>query len=71
MVIGPACASAIIQRWGVSFTNEYGIVGTAPTAALFFFAAALSGVTLVPLYFAAREKRKREALQAQQDTAQG
>ena len=61
MVIGPAIASAIIKRWGVPFTNEFGIAGSAPTAALFFFAAALSGITLIPLYFANREKKKREA----------
>ena len=58
MILGPSCASAVIRHAGVPFTNEFGIAGMAPRANLFLYGAALSLLTLVPLYFAAREQRK-------------
>ncbi len=58
MIIGPTCASAVINHAGVPFTNEFGISGMAPTDALFFYGAALSLLTLIPLYFASREQQR-------------
>ncbi|MDO4572063.1 MAG: MFS transporter [Clostridia bacterium] len=60
MVIGPAVASMIIKRWGVPVTID-GAAGMAPSSALFFWAAGMSVLTLIPLYFARRERRRSAA----------
>ncbi len=60
MIVGPAIASLIIKTWGVPVVID-GEAGMAPSRALFLWAAALSIVTFVPLYFAAREKKKHHA----------
>ena len=60
MVAGPAAASAIINRWGIPAVID-GVAGMTPASGLFLWAAALSALTFVPLYFAVREKRKNAA----------
>ena len=60
MIIGPAIASPIIKRWGVPVVIN-GQAGTSPSGALFLFAAAFVVLTLVPLYFAVKEKKRAQA----------
>ena len=61
MVVGPAIASVIIKTWGVPVVIN-GAAGMSPSRALFLWAAALSVLTLIPLFFAWREKKKSAAL---------
>ncbi|MEG1805732.1 MAG: MFS transporter [Clostridia bacterium] len=61
MIIGPAIASPIITRWGKEIIVN-GIPGASPTGELFFFAAAFTIFTFIPLYFAMREKKRNLAL---------
>lgn len=61
MVIGPSVANLIIKRWGAPVVID-GAAGMAPSAALFYWAAALMIFTLVPTWFAAKQK-KADALQ--------
>ena len=51
MVLGPSGASLVIERFGVPVTIN-GAAGMSPSNVLFYIAAALSLLTLVPLYFA-------------------
>lgn len=66
MVVGPAIASAIIKAYGVPVVID-GSAGMAPSRALFLWAAALSVLTLAPLYFAVREKKKTAALLVEEE----
>lgn len=58
MVLGPSGASFVIERFGVPVTIN-GAAGMSPSNVLFYIAAALSLLTLVPLYFALRERRRK------------
>ena len=55
MVIGPSIASILIDRFGNPVVIQ-GKEGMAPTAVIFFAAAALSVLTLVPMYMAAKQR---------------
>ena len=57
MVLGPSTANIIIQAFGTPVVIN-GNAGMAPSAALFYAAAALSVLTLVPTYFASKQKNK-------------
>ena len=58
MVLGPSGASLVIERFGVPVTIN-GAAGMSPSNVLFYIAAALSLLTLVPLYFALCERRRK------------
>ena len=55
MVLGPSSASLVIEHFGLPVVIN-GTVGMAPTNVLFFVAAALSLLTLIPLHYAVKEK---------------
>lgn len=57
MVVGPAIASPIIKQYGKAVVIN-GVAGTAPSSALFLFAAVFTVLTFIPLYFAHREKKR-------------
>ena len=57
MVIGPSAASVLIERFGNPVEIQ-GNPGMAPTAVIFFAAAILSVLTLVPMVMAAKQKAK-------------
>jgi hypothetical protein len=57
MVIGPSAASVLIERFGNPVVIQ-GNPGMAPTAVIFFAAAVLSVLTLVPMFMAAKQKAK-------------
>lgn len=57
MVIGPSAASVLIERFGNPVVIQ-GNPGMAPTAVIFFAAAILSVLTLVPMVMAAKQKAK-------------
>lgn len=56
MVLGPSSASFVIKHYGLPVVIN-GAAGMAPTSVLFFVAAGLSLLTLIPLYFARREQK--------------
>lgn len=59
MVIGPSAASVLIERFGnpVVIENKPGM---APTAIIFFAAAILSVLTLIPMLMAAKQKKSAQ-----------
>lgn len=57
MILGPSTASILITEFGNPVTIN-GQEGMAPSAVIFFAAAALSVFTLIPVYFAAKRKEK-------------
>lgn len=57
MVIGPSVASVLIANFGNPVEIE-GKPGMAPTAIIFFAAAALSVLTLIPMMMASKQKAK-------------
>jgi MFS family permease len=59
MVIGPSAASVLIERFGnpVVIENKPGM---APTAIIFFAAAILSVLTLIPMFMAAKQKKSAQ-----------
>ncbi len=59
MVLGPSTASVLIAKWG-TMVNIDGKEGMAPSAVLFFAAGILSLLTLIPTYFAAKQKKESE-----------
>ena len=56
MVLGPSTANIIIQNFGTQVEIN-GNAGMAPSAALFFVAGIMSVLTLIPTYFAAKQKK--------------
>lgn len=56
MILGPSTANILIQAFGNPVVID-GKEGMAPSAVLFFGAAILSVLTLVPTYFAAKQKK--------------
>ena len=56
LVLGPSTANFIIQAFGTPVEIN-GNVGMAPSAVLFFAAGIMSVLTLVPTYFASKQKR--------------
>lgn len=56
MVLGPSTANIIIQAFGNPVVID-GKEGMAPSAALFFAAGIMSILTLIPTYFAAKQKK--------------
>lgn len=56
MVVGPAIANLIIQRFGVPVVID-GNAGMAPSSTLFFAASLLTALTLFPTYMAQRCRR--------------
>lgn len=56
MVLGPSTANIIIQNFGTQVEIN-GQVGMAPSAALFFAAGIMSVLTLIPTYFASKNKK--------------
>jgi len=57
MVLGPSSASVVIEKFGLPVVIN-GTAGMAPTNVLFFTAAALSLLTLIPLHFAVQEQKR-------------
>ncbi len=57
MVIGPNVASVLIENFGNPVEID-GKPGMAPTAIIFFAAAVISVLTLVPMFMAAKQKGK-------------
>lgn len=57
MVLGPSTASIVIKYFGTEITIG-GEVGMAPSAILFFVAGMMSILTLIPTYFASKNKTK-------------
>lgn len=57
MIFGPTSASLVIDKLGIPVIIN-GVAGKTPSSVLFFIAAALSVLTLVPLYFAIKEQKK-------------
>ena len=55
MVLGPSAANLVISRWGVPVTID-GAAGMAPSTALFWLAAAIILLTLLPTAMAKRAK---------------
>ena len=58
MILGPSSASIVVKNYGLPVEIN-GAAGMAPTAVLFFVAAVLSLLTLIPLYFANREHKEK------------
>lgn len=56
MVLGPSTANIIIQAFGNPVVID-GKEGMAPSAALFFAAGIMSVLTLIPTYFASKQKK--------------
>ena len=56
MVMGPSTANIIIQNFGTQVEIN-GNIGMAPSAVLFFAAGIMSVLTLIPTYFAAKQKK--------------
>jgi len=56
MVLGPSTANIIIQAFGTPVVIN-GNTGMAPSAALFFAAGVMSVLTLIPTYFAFKQKK--------------
>ena len=57
MVLGPSSANIIIQAFGTPVEIN-GNVGMAPSSVLFYTAAVMSVLTLIPTYFASKHKKK-------------
>lgn len=57
MVLGPSTANIIIQNFGTQVEIN-GNAGMAPSAALFFAAGVMSVLTLIPTYFASKNRTK-------------
>ena len=57
MVLGPSSANIIIQAFGTPVEIN-GNVGMAPSSVLFYTAAIMSVLTLIPTYFASKHKKK-------------
>ena len=57
MVLGPSSANIVIQNLGTQVVIN-GNEGMAPSAMLFFVAGIMSAFTLIPTYFATKQKRK-------------
>lgn len=57
MVLGPSSATILIQAYG-NPVEINGVPGMAPSALLFFVAGLMSVLTLIPTYFAAKQKTK-------------
>lgn len=51
MVIGPVIGKEICKISAITYTNEYGVVQSAPGAVMFFAAAAVSVLILLPVIF--------------------
>lgn len=60
MVVAPLLSNPIIKKSG-EIVNEYGLTEYLPTEVLFKWAAVISLITFVPLFFAARWHGKRHA----------
>ena len=56
MVLGPSSANVVIARWGVPVTID-GVSGMAPSTALFWLAAAIMVLTLIPTAMAVRTRK--------------
>ncbi|MBQ8626570.1 MAG: MFS transporter, partial [Agathobacter sp.] len=56
MILGPSTASILIENFGNPVVID-GKAGMAPSAVLFFAAAILSVLTLVPMMLAAKQKK--------------
>ena len=56
MVLGPSTANIIIQNFGAQVEIN-GNVGMAPSNVLFFAAGIMSVLTLIPTYFASKQKK--------------
>lgn len=63
MLIGPAIASPIIKSFGNPMVNSYGEPGYSANAPLFFIAAGMAVLTLIPIYFAVLSSKKQNQLQ--------
>ena len=55
MVLGPSSANLVISRWGVPVTID-GVAGMSPSTALFWLAAAIMMLTLLPMIMAVRAR---------------
>lgn len=51
MVIGPVIGKEICKISAITYTNEYGVVQSAPGAVMFFAAAAVSVLIFIPVIF--------------------
>lgn len=51
MVLGPAIGDIACRSSAVTYINEYGVETIVPAKSMFLFAAIVSVITLIPLYF--------------------
>lgn len=58
MILGPGMANIVISNWGIPVVID-GSAGMAPSGALFFAAAAVMVLVLLPTYMAVRNKTKK------------
>ena len=56
MIIGPVIGKEICKISAITYTNEYGVVQSAPGAVMFFAAAAVSVLILIPVVFLKKGK---------------
>ena len=60
MVLGPALGDIACRSSAVSYVNEYGVKTPVPSSSMFLYAAIVSVLTLVPLYFLIKKGFKVE-----------
>ena len=58
MILGPGMANIVISNWGIPVVID-GSAGMAPSGTLFFAAAAVMVLVLLPTYMAVRNKKKK------------
>ena len=57
MVLGPGMANIVISNWGVPVVIA-GVSGMAPSGALFYAAAAIMVLVLLPTYMAVKTRKQ-------------
>ena len=56
MIIGPFIGKEICRISAITYINEYGVAQSAPGAVMFFAAAAVSVLILIPVVFLKKSK---------------